>query len=316
MTPGAACGPRGDPPAMSTTSAPAPRSARRRLSAFFYRRRWLKLLGLLAAPLGWMVVIYLAALVVLLATAFWQQDVLSSQIVHTFTWDNLKYLKDDPAIHAVTRQTVQMAVLVTITDMLLAFPLAYYMARVASRHTRALLFVAVLMPLWSSYLIKAYTWRLMTGDSGPINWVLEKINLGPIHIAFSTTAMWLAFTYIWLPYMVLPIYAALERIPDSLIEASGDLGGRAGRTFRSVVVPLVLPGIAAGSIFTFSLTLGDYIMVDLVGGNRIDFLGSVIFRYQGIANDLPLACAVALIPVAVITIYLLLVKRLGAFEAL
>ena len=301
---------------MSTTSAPAPRSARRRLSAFFYRRRWLKLLGLLAAPLGWMVVIYLAALVVLLATAFWQQDVLSSQIVHTFTWDNLKYLKDDPAIHAVTRQTVQMAVLVTITDMLLAFPLAYYMARVASRHTRALLFVAVLMPLWSSYLIKAYTWRLMTGDSGPINWVLEKINLGPIHIAFSTTAMWLAFTYIWLPYMVLPIYAALERIPNSLIEASGDLGGRAGRTFRSVVVPLVLPGIAAGSIFTFSLTLGDYIMVDLVGGNRIDFLGSVIFRYQGIANDLPLACAVALIPVAVITIYLLLVKRLGAFEAL
>jgi putative spermidine/putrescine transport system permease protein len=200
--------------------------------------------------------------------------------------------------------------------MLLAFPLAYYMARIASRRTRALLFVGVLMPLWSSYLIKAYTWRLMTGEGGTINWALDKLHLGPIDIAFTTTAMWLAFTYIWLPYMVLPIYAALERIPGSLIEASGDLGGRAGRTFRSVIVPLALPGIAAGSIFTFSLTLGDYIMVDLVGGNRTDFLGSVIFRYQGLANNLPLACAIALIPVVVIAVYLLLVKRLGAFEAL
>jgi putative spermidine/putrescine transport system permease protein len=176
--------------------------------------------------------------------------------------------------------------------------------------------VGVLMPLWSSYLIKAYTWRLMTGDAGTINWALAKIGLGPLHIAFTTTAMWLAFTYIWLPYMVLPIYAALERIPGSLIEASSDLGGRSWRTLRSVIMPLALPGIAAGSIFTFSLTLGDYIMVDLVGGNKTDFLGSVIFRYQGIANDLPLAAAIALVPVIVITIYLLLVRQLGAFEAL
>ena len=301
---------------MSVSHAPAPIAARRRLSAFFYRRRWLKALALLTPPLAWLLIIYIAPLAVLLATAFWQQDVLSGKILHTFTTDNLKYLKDDPAIHTVTRQTVQMAVLVTITDMVLAFPLAYYMARVASRRVRALLFVGVLMPLWSSYLIKAYTWRLMTGDDGTINWALEKVHLGPINIAFTTTAMWLAFTYIWLPYMVLPIYAALERIPGSLIEASGDLGGRAGRTFRSVIVPLALPGIAAGSIFTFSLTLGDYIMIDLVVGNRTDFLGSVIFRYQGIANNLPLACAIALIPVAVIAVYLLLVKRLGAFEAL
>jgi putative spermidine/putrescine transport system permease protein len=187
---------------------------------------------------------------------------------------------------------------------------------VASRGVRALLFVGVLMPLWSSYLIKAYTWRLMTGDAGTINWALAEIGLGPVHIAFTTTAMWLAFTYIWLPYMVLPIYAALERIPGSLIEASSDLGGRSLRTLRSVIMPLALPGIAAGSIFTFSLTLGDYIMVDLVGGNKTDFLGSVIFRYQGIANDLPLAAAIALVPVIVITIYLLLVRQLGAFEAL
>src|SRR5947199_6471721 len=301
---------------MATESVPAPVAARRRVSAFFYRRRWLKLLALLIPPFGWMVVVYLAALAVLLATAFWQQDVLSGKIIHTFTWDNVTYVKNDPTVHKVTRDTVQMAVIVTITDILLAFPLAYYMVRVASRRTRALLLVGVLMPLWSSYLIKAYTWRLMTSDSGTINWALEKIGLGPIHIAFTQTAMWLAFSYIWLPYMVLPIYAALERIPNSLIEASSDLGGRAWRTLRSVILPLALPGIAAGSIFTFSLTLGDYIMVDLVGGNKTDFLGSVLFRYQGVANDLPLAAAIAIIPVVVITLYLLLVKRLGAFEAL
>jgi putative spermidine/putrescine transport system permease protein len=301
---------------MSTPSVPAPIAARRRLSAFFYRRRWLKLLALLLPPLGWMVIVYLAALAVLLATALWQQDVLSGKILHTFTWSNLQIVRHDPSIHTVTRQTVQMAVLVTLTDMVLAFPLAYYMVRIASRRVRALLFVGVLMPLWSSYLIKAYTWRLMTGDDGTINWALAKIHLGPLHIAFSTTAMWLAFSYIWLPYMVLPIYAALERIPGTLIEASGDLGGRAWRTLRSVILPLALPGIAAGSIFTFSLTLGDYIMVDLVGGNKTDFIGSLIFRYQGVANDLPLAAAIALIPVVVITVYLILVKRLGAFEAL
>jgi len=301
---------------MSTPDLPAPVASRRRLSAFFYRRPWLKLISLLVPPIGWLLIVYIAALVVLLATAFWQQDVLSGKIVHTFTWSNLQTVRSDPATHTVARRTIQMALLVTLTDIILAFPLAYYMVRIASRRMRALLFVGVLMPLWSSYLIKAYTWRLMTGDDGTINWALGKVSLGPLHIAFSQTAMWLAFSYIWLPYMVLPIYAALERIPPSLIEASGDLGGRAWRTLRSVIVPLALPGIAAGSIFTFSLTLGDYIMVDLVGGNKTDFLGSLIFRYQGVANDLPLASAIALIPVVVIAVYLLLVKRLGAFEAL
>ena len=301
---------------MSSQQLPAPIAARRRISAFFFRRRWLRVVTLLIPPVSWLLVIYIASLAVLLATAFWQQDVLSGQIVHTFTTDNLKTLRTDPVIRDVTRRTVQMAVLVTLTDIVLAFPLAYYMARVASRHMRALLFVGVLMPLWSSYLIKAYTWRLMTGDAGTINWALEKVGLGPVHIAFSQTAMWLAFSYIWLPYMVIPIYAALERIPPSLIEASSDLGGRAWRTLRNVILPLALPGIAAGSIFTFSLTLGDYIMVDLVGGNKTDFLGSVIYRYQGIANELPLAAAISLIPVAVIAVYLLIAKRLGAFEAL
>src|SRR5215471_3945332 len=222
---------------MSSQQLPAPVSARRRISAFFFRRRWLRVLSLLIPPVGWLLVIYIASLVVLLATAFWQQDVLSGQIVHTFTTDNVKTLRTDPVIRDVTRRTVQMAVLVTLTDIALAFPLACYMARIASRHMRALLFVGVLMPLWSSYLIKAYTWRLMTGDAGTINWALEKVGFGPVHIAFSQTAMWLAFSYIWLPYMVIPIYAALERIPPSLIEASSDLGGRAWRTLRNVILP-------------------------------------------------------------------------------
>ena len=301
---------------MATLSEPAPNSTRKRITAFFYRRRGLKAIVLLLPPLAWLLIIYIASLAVLLATAFWQQDELSGKIIHSFTWANVQTVKNDPTLHAVTRTTVQMAVLVTVTDIVLAFPLAYYMVRIASRRKRALLFVGVLMPLWSSYLIKAYTWRLMTGNDGTINWALGKIGLGPIDIAFTTTAMWLAFSYIWLPYMVLPIYAALERIPNSLIEASGDLGGRSWRTLRSVILPLALPGIVAGSIFTFSLTLGDYIMVDLVGGNKTDFLGSVIYRYQGIANELPLAAAISLIPVAVIAVYLVIAKRLGAFEAL
>ena len=301
---------------MATPTASAPFGARRRLSAFFYRHRWLKLLALLIPPLGWIVVVYLAALVVLLATAFWQQDELSGQIIHTFTWDNVKTVRDDPTLHAVTRQTVQMAVLVTITDILLALPLAYYMARVASRGVRALLFVGVLMPLWSSYLIKAYTWRLITQQDGPINWTLAKVGLGPIDISFSYLAMWLAFSYLWLPYMVLPVYAALERVPASYLEASADLGGRAWITFRKVIWPLALPGIAAGSIFTFSLTLGDYVVPDLVGGNNHDFIGNVIYRFQGVAQNVPFAAAFACVPVVIVSLYLVLMKRLGAFEAL
>jgi putative spermidine/putrescine transport system permease protein len=288
----------------------------RRLSAFFYRHRWLKAILLLVPPLGWMTVIYLASLAVLLATAFWQQNVLTGQIDRTFTTANLEALRTDDVYRQVTLRTVGMAAAVTIADAILAFPLAYYMVRVASRRTQALLFLLVLVPLWSSYLVKAYTWRLMTADQGPINWAFEKVGLGPYHTAYTLLAMWLAFSYMWLPYMVLPIYAALSRVPGSLLEASGDLGARSWMTFRRVIVPLALPGVAAGSIFTFSLTLGDYIIPNLVGGNVHQFLGNLIFVNQGIANNLPLACAIALIPVAVIAVYLILMKRIGAFEAL
>ena len=246
--------------------------------------------------MSWIVVVYLAALAVLLFTSLWIEDELSGRIIHTLTLDNFRELWNQPVYRTITRNTLVMAIVVTITDAVLAFPLAYYMVRMASRRMRALLFIGVLMPLWSSYLIKAYTWRLITSQDGPINWALGKVGVGPIDIAFSYTAMWLAFSYLWLPYMVLPVYAALERVPTSFLEASADLGGRAWITFRKVIWPLALPGIAAGSIFTFSLTLGDYVVPDLVGGNNHDFIGNVIFRFQGVAQNVPVRGGVRVRP--------------------
>jgi len=304
---------------MSTTAPDIAKPSvglRGRLSAFLYRRRPVKLLLLLAPPMSWIVIVYLAALVVLLMTSLWVEDELSGHIIHTWTLDNFRQLWDQPANRIITRNTLVMAIVVTITDAVLAFPLAYYMVRMASRRMRALLFIGVLMPLWSSYLIKAYTWRLITSQDGPINWTLGKVGLGPIDIAFSYLAMWLTFSYLWLPYMVLPVYAALERVPPSFLEASADLGGRSWITFRKIIWPLALPGIAAGSIFTFSLTLGDYVVPDLVGGNNHDFIGNVIFRFQGVAQNVPFAAAFACVPVVIVSLYLVLMKRLGAFEAL
>jgi putative spermidine/putrescine transport system permease protein len=302
---------------MTTSAAQAGAvGARRRLSAYLYRHRPLKLALLLAAPLGWILVVYLAALGVLLLTSLWVEDELSGRILHTFTTQNFQQLWDDPTYRSITKNTVVMAIEVTVTDAILAFPLAYYMVRIAGPKMRALLFIGVLMPLWSSYLIKAYTWRLITAQDGPINWAAGKIGLGPYHLAFTTTAMWLAFSYMWLPYMVLPVYAALERVPSNFLEASSDLGGRAWITFRKVIWPLALPGIAAGSIFTFSLTLGDYVLPDLVGGNNHEFIGNVIFAFQGVAQNLPLAAAFACVPVVIVIAYLMVMKRLGAFEAL
>ena len=288
----------------------------RRLSAFLYPRRRLKLALVLMPPLGWILVVYIAALAVLLVTSLWIEDELSGRIIHTFTLQNFRDLWNQQADRTITIRTLVMAVAVTLADIALAFPLAYYMVRLASRRMRALLFVGVLMPLWSSYLVKAYTWRLITQQDGPVNWLLGKVGIGPVHIAFSYTALWLAFAYLWLPYMVLPVYAALERVPGSLLEASADLGGKAGTTFRRVIWPLALPGIAAGSIFTFSLTLGDYVLPDLVGGDKYDFIGNVIFRSQGVAQQLPFAAAFACVPVVIVIGYLMLMKRLGAFEAL
>ena len=205
-----------------------------------------------------------------------------------------------------------IAALVTLTDALLAFPIAFYMAKVASPRMRALLVVAVLMPLWSSYLVKVYTWRILLSSSGLINWALNPLGIsGP---GYGNVATWLVFSYLWLPFMILPIYAGLERIPNSLIDASGDLGGGAWMTFRRVILPLAFPAVVAGSIFTFSLTLGDYITPTLVSSTQ--FIGNVVYANVGIANNLPLAAAFATVPVAIMIVYLLIARRLGAFESL
>jgi putative spermidine/putrescine transport system permease protein len=291
---------------------PPPRgSPGRRLSTFFVRHEWARLGGLLAAPLGWMLVIYLGSLFVLFLAAFWSiGGILGTEIVHTWTLDNFREIFDEPVYRDVAVRTITMAIYVTIADAVLAFPLAYYMARVATPRSRNILVVAVLMPMLASYLVKAYIWRTMLGQQGIINWLLSPFGL-EIQ-GKSTFGLWLAFTYLWLPLMILPIYAGLERIPNSLLEASADLGARSLRTFWKVTVPLVFPALVAGSIFTFSLTLGDYILPSLIADQQ--FIGTLIYGDRG--TNLPVAAAYAMVPVAVMTAYLLVAKRLGAFESL
>ena len=294
-----------------SVAEPPPRgSPGRRLSTFFFRHPRIRLATLLALPVGWLVVVYFGSLVVLLASAFWETDPFTAQVVREFTLDNFKRIAETPVFRDVAWRTIQMAMLVTVAGAVLAFPIAYYMARVASPRTRNLLVVAVLMPLWASYLVKAYAWRTILSDQGAINWML-----GPLGLHFdgySTTGLWLVFTYLWLPYMVLPIYAGLERIPDSLLEASADLGGRSLRTFFRVTLPLVFPAVVAGSIFTFSLTLGDYIAPGLITSEQ--FIGTVIYQIRGQA--LPTAAAYSMVPIAVMIGYLLVARKLRAFESL
>jgi putative spermidine/putrescine transport system permease protein len=258
------------------------------------------------------VVAYLGSLAVLFVASLWQLDDFSGKIVHQYGFQNFQELIETPVYRTIVLRTVLIAALVTITDAILAFPIAFYMAKVASPRVRALLVVAVLMPLWSSYLVKVYTWRIMLSNDGIVNWLLEPIGLnGP---GFGNVATWLVFSYLWLPFMILPIYAGLERIPNSLIDASGDLGAPNWITFRRVILPLALPALVAGSIFTFSLTLGDYITPTLVSSTQ--FIGNVVYANVGIANNLPLAAAFATVPVAIMLVYLLIARRLGAFESL
>jgi putative spermidine/putrescine transport system permease protein len=278
-----------------------------------YRRPRLQLSLLLAGPVGWLVVAYLGSLAVLFVAAFWKLDEFSGLVVHDVSLDNFRTLAEGKVYRDIVLRTAGIAAAVTVTDALLAFPIAYYMAKVARRRTRALLVVSVLMPLWASYLVKVYAWRIILAEDGILNWVLNPFGLsGP---GFGLVATWIVFSYLWLPFMILPIYAGLERIPESLLEASGDLGGRPGMTFRRVVLPLALPAVVAGSIFTFSLTLGDYIAPQIVSGGQ-QFIGNVVYANVGVANNLPLAAAFATVPVVIMIAYLLLARRLGAFEAL
>jgi putative spermidine/putrescine transport system permease protein len=291
---------------------PPRQSPGRRLATFIYRRPRLQLGLLLAAPMGWLVLAYLGSLAVLFVAAFWRLDPFTATVVHQLSLDNFKTLWQTDVYRRIAIRTVGIAAAVTVTDAILAFPIAYYMARIATPRLRGLLLVAILMPLWSSYLVKVYAWRTMLQEGGLVNWALSPLGLkGP---GFGAVATWLVFSYLWLPFMILPVYAGLERIPSSLIEASGDLGARAGRTFRHVILPLAFPAVVAGSIFTFSLTLGDYITPQLVSNTQ--FVGNVVYDNVGVANNLPFAAAFATVPVVVMVAYLFVARRLGAFESL
>src|SRR5256885_1897741 len=291
------------------------RGVRLRLSTAFWRHPALKLALLLALPVLAFAVVYVGALGSLFVSAFWQVDSFTGKVVHTWTLDNFKSLYQEPVYRQIALRTIWMAAAVTLTDIVLAFPLAYFMARVAPHRLRAVLFVAVLLPLWSSYLVRIYAWRTILAKNGALNWALNGLGLPDAGLAYTNTAMWIVFSYVWLPFMVLPIYAALERIPDNYLEASSDLGGRSWMTFRRVILPLALPGIVAGSIFTFSLTLGDFITPALVGGAGSAFLGNVLQEYIGINGNVPFAAAFATVPVVVMAVYLVVARRLGAFEA-
>jgi putative spermidine/putrescine transport system permease protein len=290
-------------------------TTRRQLSSAFWRRPWLRGASLLAPPVGLYLLIYIAALAVLFISAFWALDPLSGEIVHTWGLSNFRTILEEHTYWRIAGRTIGLAAAVTVTDAVLAFPFAYFMARLANPRLRTLLFVLVLLPLWSSYLARIYAWRLILSNDGALNWSLGGVGLPHQHIAYTNWAMWIVFSYIWLPFMILPIYAALERIPDSYLEASRDLGARNWTTFRRVVLPLALPGVVAGTIFTFSLTLGDYITPILVGNTQ--FIGNVVYRnVLGLTYNLPFAAAYATVPLFVMAIYLVLARRAGAFEAL
>ncbi|HEV7809892.1 MAG TPA: ABC transporter permease, partial [Candidatus Limnocylindrales bacterium] len=290
-------------------AAPPRPGPRRRLLGFAHRHRSIQLLFLLTPPVGWFGVVYLGSLAVLFVAAFWYLDPLTSAVRHDLTLGNFQQVLTNPVYRTIAVRTVVIAALVTATDILLAFPLAYFMARRASRRTQGLLVMLVLLPLWSSYLVRVYAWRVILSPGGPLDWLLGSVGVHGFSLYLTDAAMWVVFSYIWLPYMVLPIFAGLERIPSSLLDASADLGGRGATTFRRVVLPLALPAVVAGSIFTFSLTLGDYITPALVSNSQ--FIGNVVYDNQGVAGNLPFAAAFATVPVIVMAIYLLVARRLG-----
>jgi putative spermidine/putrescine transport system permease protein len=283
------------------------------MTAFFYRRPRLRLGLLLSAPLLWLGLAYLGALAALFVTAFWHTDTFTGQVVIDWSLGNFETLFTDAVYRTITFRTVGIAALVTIITVAIAFPMAYAMAKLASPRAQRILVIAVMTPLWASYLVKAYSWRTMLSGNGVLHWLLDPLGLDTPGYGLTATVITLA--YLWLPYMILPIYAGLERLPDSLVDASGDLGARPGRTFRSVVLPLTFPAIVAGSIFTFSLTLGDYITVKIVGGTS-QMLGNVVYDNIGAANNLPFAATVATVPVVIMLLYLAAVRRTGALENL
>lgn len=281
----------------------------RRVSRVFSRHPRLQLGTLLTPAVVWLLIAYLGSLFALLATSLYTADSFTFELVRELTFENIQELFTNPTFRIVTMRTVGIATAVTIIDLLLALPIALYLAKIASRRTRSIIAVAVVLPLWASYLVKAYCWRIILDPAGG---VLEKsIGISP---GFGVTGAVIVLAYLWLPYMVLPVYAGLDRIPDSMLDASGDLGAKAWTTIRAVVLPLLKPSIIAGTIFTFSLSLGDYIVVQIVGG-KAQTIGNVVYRDFG-ANNLPAAAALALVPVVIMVLFLLAVRRTGALDNL
>ena len=312
---------------MSTAAFPARDSLADRLSTLLYTRRGLLLALLLAPPLLWFGIIYLGSLFSLLANSFFRLDDFTGQVVREIGFSNFIEIFTPTNLDVALRSTV-MAILVTVACVVLGFPVAYYMARYARGPQKALLYVAVMLPLWSSYLVRLYAWKLLLAKEGAISWLLHALHLegllegllslplvGGSSLSFSPLGTFIVFVYMWLPYMILPIMAAIERIPGSYLEAAADLGASPAQTFRQVIFPLAMPGIAAGSIFTFSLTLGDYIIPQVIGNSTL-YIGQVVYRQQGVAGNLPFAAAFSLVPIVIIGVYLWLAKRKGAFDAL
>lgn len=307
---------------MSVVPAPRPTRAEvpppretfaRRLSVMFSKHPRLRLSLLLSAPLLWLGLIYIVALAALLITALWTVDGFTGEIQQTWTLDNIIAVVTGSLYQTVTVRTVGVALLVTIIDVSIALPIAFFMAKVASKRTQRILVIAVLMPLWASYLVKAYSWRSVLSQGGLWDWLVAPFGL--TSPGYGLTATVITLSYLWLPYVILPIYAGLERVPNSLLEASSDLGAKTGRTLFSVVLPLLFPAILAGSIFSFSLSMGDYITVNIVGGAN-QLLGNLVYTNVGTANNLPLASAIALIPIAIMFVYLAMVRRTGALNNL
>lgn len=317
---------------MNTMTLPAPAASGggplRRLSDLLYTRRGLALGLLLVPPLLWFGMVYLGSLFALLANSFFGLDEFSGVVDRSqLTLANFREMLQPANVDVVLR-TVAMAVAVTVTCTAIAFPIAFYMARYARGSQKALLYIAVMLPLWSSYLVRLYAWKLLLAKEGAISWVLAELHLswvleallatpgiGGNSLSFSRLGTFIVFVYMWLPFMILPIQAAIERIPGSLLEASSDLGAKGSTTFWKVIFPLAMPGIAAGSIFTFSLTLGDYIIPQVIGDSTL-FIGQVVYRQQGVAGNIPFAAAFSLVPIVVIGVYLWIAKKLGAFDAL
>jgi putative spermidine/putrescine transport system permease protein len=298
-----------------------------RASTYLYQRPKLILALLLGPPLLYMLVVYLGSLFTLLINSFFYLEEFTGLVVKQFTLRTYLQLFS-PTNLGIFARTASMAMAVTIADAIIAFPLAYYIARYASPSRKTFLYIAVTLPLWSSYLVRVYAWKLILAKEGIISWFLSLVGLQPVldwilsipgiggsSLSLSPIGMFIAFCYIWLPYMIVPIQAALERVPKSLLEASSDLGANAAQTFRNVILPLAFPGVVAGSIFTFSLTLGDFIVPQSLGNSRF-FIGQAVYSYQGTAGNIPLAAAMTMGPVVIMIVYLLIARRLGAFDAL